>query len=235
MKKIYVLAFALIGGLNLNAQMMQGNVSIDPYIGVPNWANSILWNQYVGSNPTVQNYGVLGSMLSYGGRIEYMLSENVGMGADVNFEVSGFQYDFTDYVYGYLGDTLYDANNNPIYTTYNYKYTAKKFRAMLRLNYHFVQSEKVDFYAAFAGGYKNTNRTVVTNPINPNFNDANANRSLIPISFRVAVGAKMYFTNNIGAHVELGAFGGGLLQAGISVDVGGLLQDGIILTKKFFN
>ena len=41
--------------------------------------------------------------------------------------------------------------------------------------------------------------------------------NLVPISFRIAVGAKLYFTQNIGAHVELGAFGGGLLQAGLSV------------------
>ena len=217
MKKIYVLVFALLGWVNVNAQMMQGNFSIDPYIGVPNWANSILWNQYDGNDPTVQNYEVVGSMLSYGGRFEYMMSDNVGIGADVNYEVSGYRYDFTDYAYDAAGNIQYDANNNALLTTYTNQYTAKKFRAMFRLNYHFVQSEKVDMYSAFAGGYKNTNRAVETNPTNPNFQDANANGSLIPVSMRLAVGAKIFFTENIGAHVELGAFGGGLLQAGLSV------------------
>jgi hypothetical protein len=37
------------------------------------------------------------------------------------------------------------------------------------------------------------------------------------VALRIAIGAKVYFTQNIGAHIELGAFGGGLLQAGLSV------------------
>jgi hypothetical protein len=88
---------------------------------------------------------------------------------------------------------------------------------MFRLNYHFVQSEKVDMYSAFAGGYKNVNRTWETNPSHPEYQDANASGALIPVALRIAVGAKVYFTQNIGAHIELGAFGGGLLQAGLSV------------------
>lgn len=217
MKKIFILSAVLLGFTTSWAQMAQGNLSIDPYFGVPNWANSIIWNNYNGDDPTVQNYEVVGSMLSYGGRLEYMISDDVGVGADVNYEVSGYRYNFTDYVYDQTGNIQYDANNNPLYTTYTQQYSAKKFRAMFRLNYHFVQSEKVDMYSAFAGGYKNTNRIIETNPTNPLFTDANASGNLIPISFRIAIGAKVYFTQNVGAHVELGAFGGGLLQAGLSV------------------
>lgn len=217
MKKIFILSAVLLGFTTSWAQMAQGNLSIDPYFGVPNWANSIIWNNYNGDDPTVQNYEVVGSMLSYGGRLEYMISDDVGVGADVNYEVSGYRYNFTDYVYDQTGIIQYDANNNPLYTTYTQQYSAKKFRAMFRLNYHFVQSEKVDMYSAFAGGYKNTNRIIETNPTNPYFTDANASGNLVPISFRIAIGAKVYFTQNVGAHVELGAFGGGLLQAGLSV------------------
>jgi hypothetical protein len=42
------------------------------------------------------------------------------------------------------------------------------------------------------------------------------NQALIPISGRLAIGTKIYFTQNIGAHVELGVFGGGLIQFGLS-------------------
>lgn len=212
-----MLGVTLLGLSSAWGQMTQGNVSIDPYFGVPNWANSILWNQYDGDDPTVQNYEVVGSMLSYGGRLEYMVSDNVGVGADVNYEVSGYRYDFTDYVYDAQDAIVYDNNNNPLYTTYTTQYAAKKLRAMFRLNYHFVQSDKVDMYSAFAGGYKNTKRAIETNPTNPFYSDENADGNLVPISFRIAVGAKLYFTQNIGAHVELGVFGGGLLQAGLSV------------------
>jgi hypothetical protein len=217
MKKIYVLIFAVIGGVSAKAQMSQGNISIDPYIGVPNWANSLIYNQYDGNQTNIQDYKVVGSMLSYGGRIEYMASDKVGVGADVNYEVSGYSYKFDDYVYDIDGNYLTDANGDPVITQYQTQYSAKKLRAMFRLNYHFVQEEKIDMYAGFAGGYKSVNRASETNPTTSSYIDANLNGALIPVTLRVAIGAKMYFTQNIGAHVELGAFGGGLLQAGLSV------------------
>lgn len=217
MKKIYVLVFAILGGVSAKAQMGQGNISIDPYIGVPNWANSLFYNQYDGNEVNVQDYHVVGSMLSYGGRIEYMASDRVGVGADVNYEVSGYSFKFDDYVYDANGYALTDANGDYLISQYQTTYSAKKLRAMFRLNYHFVQEEKIDMYAGFAGGYKSVNRAVETNPTTSGYEDLNVNGALIPVSLRVAVGAKMYFTQNIGAHVELGAFGGGLLQAGLSV------------------
>jgi hypothetical protein len=217
MKKIYVLIFAVIGGVSAKAQMMQGSFSVDPYIGVPNWANSIFFNQYEGNQTNVQDYKVVGSMLSYGGRFEYMASDRVGVGADVNYEVSGYSYKFDDYVYDANNNKLTDANGDFLINQYQTQYTAKKLRAMFRLNYHFVQEEKIDMYAGFAGGYKSANRASETNPTTSRYTDANLDGALIPVSLRVAIGAKMYFTQNIGAHVELGAFGGGLLQAGLSV------------------
>jgi hypothetical protein len=217
MKKIYVLIFAVIGGVSAKAQMGQGNISIDPYIGVPNWANSLIYNQYEGDQTNIQDYQVVGSMLSYGGRIEYMASDKVGIGADVNYEVSGYSYKFDDYVYDANGNAQTDANGDFLINQYQTQYTAKKLRAMFRLNYHFVQEEKLDMYAGFAGGYKSVNRASETNPTTSSYTDANLDGALVPVTLRIAIGAKMYFTQNIGAHVELGAFGGGLLQAGLSV------------------
>jgi hypothetical protein len=217
MKKIYVLIFAVIGGVSAKAQMLQGNISFDPYIGVPNWANSLLYNQYDGSQANIQDYQVVGSMLSYGGRIEYMASDKVGIGADVNYEVSGYSYKFDDYVYDLNDNAQTDANGDYLINQYKTTYSAKKLRAMFRLNYHFVQEEKLDMYAGFAGGYKSVKRASETNPTTSSYTDANLDGALVPVTLRIAIGAKMYFTQNIGAHVELGAFGGGLLQAGLSV------------------
>lgn len=217
MKKIYVLLVAVLVGYSLNAQMMQGSFSVDPYIGVPNWANSLIYNQYEGNQTNIQDYKVVGSMLSYGGRIEYMASDKVGVGADVNYEVSGYSYKFDDFVYDANGNAQTDANGDFLINQYQTQYTAKKLRAMFRLNYHFVQEEKIDMYAGFAGGYKSANRASETNPTTSSYTDANLDGALVPVTLRIAIGAKMYFTQNIGAHVELGAFGGGLLQAGLSV------------------
>ena len=85
MKKVLLsLGFAALSTFTFG-QMGQGSVSIDPYIGIPNWANSIIYNQYDGNATNVQDYQVVGSMLSYGGRVEYMISDQVGIGADVNY------------------------------------------------------------------------------------------------------------------------------------------------------
>jgi hypothetical protein len=215
MKKLLLIAGFSIGLVSVNAQIMRGNFIIDPYIGVPNWANSLLYGQYDGSNTQVSNYKTIGSALSYGGRLEYMIADKVGVGADINYEVSGFSFDYIDYQYDASGDVIY-VNGDPQYTSYTDKYTAKKLRAMFRLNYHFFQSDKVDVYTGFAAGYKSVNREFTTTPSNPMSTNDSFNQALIPISGRLAIGTKIYFTQNIGAHVELGVFGGGLIQFGLS-------------------
>jgi hypothetical protein len=215
MKKLLLIAGFSIGLVAMNAQIMRGNFIIDPYIGVPNWANSLLYGQYDGSNTQVSNYKTIGSALSYGGRLEYMIADKVGVGADINYEVSGFSFDYIDYQYDGSGDVIY-VNGDPQYTSYTDKYTAKKLRAMFRLNYHFFQSDKVDVYTGFAAGYKSVNREFTTTPSNPMSTNDSFNQALIPISGRLAIGTKIYFTQNIGAHVELGVFGGGLIQFGLS-------------------
>lgn len=201
--------FASEARLNAQTPVEQGNFIIDGYAGIPNWANAILYNNVEPdeNQSNVQDYKVNGSMLSYGGRFEYMVADNMGVGADINYEVSGFNYDY-DAVTGY------DGSGNPIYSTYNIDYRAKKLRIMARLNYHFVQNDRVDVYSGFAGGYKSVNR--VTETTDPNYNDSELNGALIPVSFRLAIGTRVYFTNNFGAMVELGAFGGALFQFGLS-------------------
>jgi hypothetical protein len=212
MKKILtILSLAFIGTASAQTPVEQGNFIIDVYGGIPNWANSILYNQYDGTNTSVSNYKVNGGMLSYGGRFEYMLADNFGVGLDANYEVSGFNYDYLN--------SIYDANTGNYYNVpYNYDYSAKKLRLMARLNYHFVQNDRLDVYAGFAGGYKNVNRVAYeTNTVtNVRTDAADLPKALVPVSMRIAIGTRIYFTDNIGAMVELGAFGGGLVQFGIS-------------------
>jgi hypothetical protein len=211
MKRLLTLVGAICFGSALNAQtpVEQGNFIIDGYVGIPNWANAILYNNVEPDETqgNVQNYKVNGSMLSYGGRFEYMVADNMGIGADVNYEVSGFNYDYTSSVYNDVTMQYEDKN-------YNIDYRAKKLRIMARLNYHFVQNERVDVYSGFAGGYKMVNRATETT--DPSYNDEELNGALIPVTLRLAIGTRVYFTDNIGAMIELGAFGGALLQFGVS-------------------
>lgn len=213
MKKILLFmgVVALSSTAMAQTQVQQGSIIIDPYIGVPNWANSILYNEL---DPDTQETGVTdyktnGGMLSYGGRAEYLVADDFGIGIDVNYEVSGFNFNYTD--------STYDPASNTYSTSkYNYDYKAKKIRAMLRLTYHFVQNERVDAYTAFAGGYKGVNRSTASN--DPGFQPTTG-EALIPVAFRLAVGARIYFTENIGINMELGAFGGALLQFGVSFKI----------------
>ncbi|MDG1776119.1 MAG: hypothetical protein P8H33_01905 [Crocinitomicaceae bacterium] len=210
MKKILLFmgAVALSYTSIAQTQVTQGDIIIDPYIGTPNWANSLLYNQVnLEDTENVTDYKLNGGLLSYGGRVEYMISDDFGIGVDVNYEVSGFNYNNAVSEYDSLTNTLTNA-------TYNYDYKAKKLRAMLRLNYHFIQTDRIDVYSSFAGGYKYVNRIGESN--DPNYENDELDGALIPVAFRLAAGARVYFTNNIGAHIELGAFGGALLQFGIS-------------------
>jgi hypothetical protein len=219
MKKLLLIAGFSIGFVSMNAQMLQGNFTFDPYIGIPNWANSLLYGQFDSENSSatsVTNYKTVGGALSYGGRVEYMIADKIGVGADINYEVSGFTYNYIDYQFDVDGNYQYDVDGNALQASYTDKYTAKKLRAMFRLNYHFFQSDKVDAYTGFAAGYKSANRQFTTTPSNVNSTNDEVSQALIPISTRLAIGAKMYFTQNIGAHVELGVFGGGLIQFGLS-------------------
>lgn len=212
MKKIFTIigiSFLSVSSLQAQTPVEQGNFIIDVYAGIPNWANSILYNNVEpdATQTDVRNYKLNGGLLSYGGRFEYMVADNFGVGVDVNYEVSGFNYDYTTQEYN---DVTMQFENRD----YNIDYKSKKLRAMARLNYHFVQNDRLDAYAGFAGGYKNVNRSIATN--DANYDDGSINGALIPVSFRVAVGTRIYFTNNIGAMIELGAGGGALLQFGLS-------------------
>ena len=99
-------------------------------------------------------------------------------------------------------------------TTETIGYDAKKLRIMLRLNYHFVQTENVDVYFGVGAGYKSAKRTFYTNGTV----DAGASiPSLIPVAFRVALGGRYYFHPNIGINFEIGAGGGGIIQGGLAI------------------
>jgi hypothetical protein len=164
----------------------------------------------------VTNYQTIGSALSYGGRFEYMITDKLGIGADINYEVSGFTYDYFDYQHDGFGNYVFDVNGNLLQTIYTDQYKLKQFRAMFRQNIHYFQSDKVDVYSAFAAGYKSVNREFTTTPSNAYSTNESFNKALVPVTARLAIGSKIYFTQNIGAHVELGVFGGGLIQFGLS-------------------
>ncbi len=209
MKKILLitgLGLILSTGLNAQSPVMQGSILLDPYIGFP--TSNALYNNAEDANWT--NYKVNGGQLSFGGRFEYMIADDLGIGIDGNFVTCGYNYDNLDTM------SIYDPNTGTYsdsISAYNYDYTAKRARVMVRINKHIVQTETVDAYIGIGAGYRFINRTWQRDGVD----DLTQEEALIPIACRLGIGARFYFTENIGAHIELGALGGSVIQAGVAV------------------
>ncbi len=204
MKKLFTMvitATALTLGVSqkATAQVEQGNICIDAYIGAPTG------NMWFRTESSYLNFETVGLPISYGGRVEYMAADNFGIGIDVNYVISGYEYTEQDYYYDDVTGQYSDATG---------RYDAKKLRAMLRLNYHFVQTDALDVYVGFGAGYKSAKRSFYYD----NVEDASASfDALLPVAVRIAIGGRFYFTDNIGANFELGAGGGGLIQGGLAL------------------
>jgi hypothetical protein len=191
---------------NATAQVEQGSILIDPYVGFPT-ANA-WWSQSLSLSSATSNFSTAGSPVSFGGRFEYMVADNFGLGLDGNYAIAGYKYT----------DNEFDVDTAGNWVPGEFKYTSKKLRIMLRLNYHFVQTENLDVYVGFGAGYKHVVRTAEWNGTVDD-NDVSVTGSLLPVAARIAIGGRYYFHPNIGLNFELGAGGGGLLQAGLAVKI----------------
>lgn len=205
MKKLLTfLGAALIATMGFNntanAQVEQGNVIIDPYYGGPNFGKSF-FDLFTTDN-NIQGVELTG-IGPCGGRVEYLLADNFGLGID--------------FIYNSVAGTgTIDSLNGDgtIARSYDTKLYSRRFRVHLRANYHFVQTDALDAYLGFGAG-TNT-RTIGITSDYPNFDEGNVSGAIIPVSFRVAIGTRYYFTDNIGINAELG-IGGPVVSAGLSI------------------
>lgn len=184
-----VLLFSSFGSAQIIAK---GNVLVDAYYGFPNLWTSVLKAAYAGS-PTAVGIKI-GTFGPVGGRVEYLLSDKVGLGLD--FQTANSSVSWTDS------------------TIYNYKVSANRIRFCPRINVHFGNSENLDLYGAFGIGYKNSTLKFTSN--DPNFGENSGNISLTPVTWRMAIGIRYFFTKNIGAGLEMG-LGGVLATAGLAL------------------
>ncbi len=97
---------------------------------------------------------------------------------------------------------------------YTYRLQTQRFRVYPKLNFHFKTSEKVDPYFSIGAGFKNSNiKYTSTDPADENTSDNY--KGVIPFAFRLALGTRYYFTDNIGLSGEFGIGGGALFMGGI--------------------
>lgn len=175
----------------------EGSVVIDPYYGFPNFGVSFV-KGFVPENSELKISGVG----PCGIRGEYFLSDKFGLGLD--------------FIYNNVSakGTIDSMNiDGSLYHTYNYKLDFQRYRVHVRMNYHFVNDEKLDAYIGFGAG-TNTRRIVVKSD-DPQYAKNKVTGALLPVSARIALGMRYYFSPNIGFNAEIG-LGGPVLSTGIS-------------------
>jgi hypothetical protein len=156
---------------------------IDAFYGWPYLNGTLL--KSISNNVTVKNTNHLG------GKFEYMISDEVGLGGEFTYADAGINYQSS-------------TNGN------FYKAGFSKLRILGRVNYHFQTSEFLDLYLAMGVGYK---KTIFYDTGNSN----NAQPfNLFPISVKLGVGLHYYFNETIGINAEVG-LGGPLISAGLSI------------------
>ena len=196
MKKLFI-ALAIVAGIfvsnhSKSQAIEQGKILIDGYYGFPNMWTSVLKAAYTESNSTGIKIGSFGPI---GGRFEYLLSDKIGIGIDVHTATSSVSWT----------DSIYD-----------YKVSANRLRFCPRINMHFGSSDKLDFYGVFGIGYKTSKFKFSSN--DPLFTEDTGLISWSPLTWRAGIGIRYFFTDNIGAGMEMG-FGGVLVTAGLAIKI----------------
>jgi opacity protein-like surface antigen len=82
-----------------------------------------------------------------------------------------------------------------------------------RFNYHFLDNDKFDLFSTVGVGY--ANRSFSFTSTDPDYVSTDV-KSLIPVGSKIGLGMRYFFTDNIGANLQLGFGQGGILNAGIS-------------------
>jgi opacity protein-like surface antigen len=188
----------MLSSSNVSAQAFEeGNVGIDLYYGFPNLYTTVLRTTYAnGGSASGVDVGGIGPL---GLRVEYMLADKVGLGLDVAYSSSSVTYTEEDF---------FDPT-----TSYDYKVSSAKIGAMVTFNYHFIDNDQVDFYGMVGAGWRN--RSYKFTSTDPSYIDESID-GLIPVSFRMGIGVRYFFTDNIGLNLAAGFGQGGILNGGVS-------------------
>lgn len=135
-------------------------------------------------------------------KYEHMVTDKLGLGVN-------FAYTQNSWSYRYEG---FDTNGNSVFYTETTDRTS--YSVLARLNAHFGNEEKFDPYIGFGLGYRDANWEQTSN--NPDgFSDVSL-RGLMPLGMELTIGARYFFTPNIGLYAELGG-AKSVVQGGLAV------------------
>jgi len=182
-----------IWGMGGDRCVSEGSFVMDAYYGFLTLAGTLVKALGAGSGAKTTIIGPIGL------RGEYMVSNVVGVGGDLQF--NSYTLSWTERFYDIYGDPY----------TYYYKINWTRIRAMARVAFHFAVSRAVDPYFAVSGGLRIESFSVETNDLGYIVGIGGVGGAA-----RLALGTRFFFTPNIGAFAELGVFGGGLFHFGLS-------------------
>jgi hypothetical protein len=187
-------------------------VIIEPMVGWPAVGIYLLNKANLDEGNELIQYDQKGIPVQLGARFEYMLKHRFGMAFETNYERTGYERSFyaKDPVSGLL-DT-----SNVIQTNW----VEGRARFVLRIQYHFVQKEKLDMYAGIGGGYVLINSRGASNGspdpiVEPTgIKELYLERLSEPIAARVFLGSRIHFTQRFGLSAEVGIGSGSAVQLG---------------------
>lgn len=198
MKRNYIIIAIAILSLSVkitNAQIEKGNVLFEGYYGYS--LAKGFWRSMEREDAFDLKYSGIGPV---GGRFEYRAAEKLSLGIDFNYRSFEFSQDY----YGGLDE-------QEIYTV---KYTSEQLRVMARMNFHYINEDKIDYYMGWGVGYKYSVKEFSDNNPNPSFEVEWP--SFFPVAFRVSTGVRYFVNENFGLHGEIGVGGGSFFNGGIT-------------------
>ncbi len=191
MKKLFILSalISIIGfssTISAGGGLEEGSMIVDAFYGFPDGYKSVLTG---GTNDDAD----ASSVGPFGAKFEYLISEKIGFGVVVGY-----------------GSTIVEWDES----SYDYKVSVPRSRIMGSFNYHFGSMDSFDPYFMTAIGYATSSINVESN--DPYYTDESVDISGLNYALRVAFGARYFFTDMFGAHLELGLGSGAIMQAGVS-------------------
>lgn len=185
----------------------KGDFIIDAFYGYPYVLGNAIKEAFKPSNNAVNNTNVISitNLNHIGAKFEYMVTEDIGL---------GLEYTFAGVYMNYYNE---NTTTNGLIVKGFYDASLTKQRILGRVNFHYATTAHFDPYACIGAGYKNSvlkTNNPFDNELVDTFNAGILNA--FPVSFRLGLGLRYFFNDNIGLNIEAG-IGGPSVQGGLTV------------------
>lgn len=180
---------------NFNS-IQKGDILVDAYYGGPYLLGIITKMAFDSLNKQGNAVSNFHNYNQFGLNFQYMLNDKIDIGVEYTHALATFNY----------------LENNLLYTA-----GIRKQRVLAKMNVHFATSQKVDPYMTFGAGFSSS-KLFSNEPGTSTVDLQSLSILFAPVSFRVGIGLRYFFTPKFGLNGEIG-LGGPLMQAGITFKI----------------